>query len=52
MNSIWATIRTSLVQKVTDIRKSLRRKSQQQSQSQENKQSSTVSLSTDHETNN
>jgi hypothetical protein len=27
MNSIWATIRTSLVQKVTDIRKSKRRSS-------------------------
>ncbi|CAM2730535.1 unnamed protein product, partial [Rotaria socialis] len=30
MNSIWATIRTSLVQKVNDIRKSNRRNSQQQ----------------------
>ena len=32
MNSIWTTVRTSLVQKVNDIRKSKRRKSQQQMQ--------------------
>ena len=46
MKSIWTTIRTSLVQKVNDIRKSNRCKSQQQRQSQEIQQQSFVSLST------
>ena len=46
MNSIWTTIRTSLVQKVNDIRKSNRRKSQQQRQSQEIQQQSFVSSPT------
>lgn len=36
MNSIWNTIRTSLVQKVTDIRKK-ERKSQQQQNEQDNR---------------
>ena len=40
MNSIWTTIRTSLVQKVNDIRKSNRCKSQQQRQSQKIQQQS------------
>ena len=30
MNSIWGTIRTSLVQKVSDVRKSAKRSSQSQ----------------------
>lgn len=32
MTSLWSTIRTSLVQKVTDVRKSEKRKSQSQHQ--------------------
>lgn len=35
MKSIWATIRTSLVQKVNDIRKSNKRKREQQQKNQQ-----------------
>ncbi|CAF5155944.1 unnamed protein product, partial [Rotaria sp. Silwood1] len=48
MGSIWASIRTSLVQKVTDIRKSEKRKNQNQKQEQNKQpQQYPISLSED-----
>jgi hypothetical protein len=41
MNSIWGTIRTSLVQKVSDVRKSAKRSGQSQT-SEGSKNSATV----------
>lgn len=35
MTSVWATIRTSLVQKVSDVRKSIKRKSIEQATAQQ-----------------
>ncbi|CAF3174294.1 unnamed protein product, partial [Rotaria sp. Silwood2] len=46
MGSIWASIRTSLVQKVTDIRKRKKRKSQKQEQNKQPQQDP-ISLSED-----
>ncbi|CAF4975202.1 unnamed protein product, partial [Rotaria sp. Silwood1] len=46
MDSIWASIRTSLVQKVTDIRKSEKRKSQKQEQNK-HPQQDPIALSED-----
>ncbi len=49
MGSIWASIRTSLVQKVTDIRKSQKRQSQTQEQNQQLQQGSIATSEDNHD---